>query len=173
MSTKCCVGRGRASPLSPGGCLHSFSSLSLLLCKVTGGSSLTCPAPVAPREAALRRGRCSFASIRGWSSSRRGAGGEGLFPPSAGFLRFPARFLRFASCFLLFRFLSLALLGLVFFFCLLLVLFLFLHVSLLSGSRTSAIAATPGANQTPLSPLVAIFSPQRQGKVVSRNVRLM
>lgn len=43
-------------------------------------------------------------------------------------------------------------------------------MSLLSGSRTSAIAATPAANQTPL----AIFSPQHEGKVASRNdVQLM
>lgn len=44
----------------------------------------------------------------GSSSPRRA--NEGLFPPS-GFLHFPARFLRFASCFALFRFLSPALLG--------------------------------------------------------------
>lgn len=61
-------------------------------------------------------------------------GDKGPFPPSAGFLCFPARFLRFTSCFELFRFLYPALLGLVFgvFFPFLLayfILFLFLHVS--------------------------------------------
>lgn len=67
-----------------------------------------CPSACWP---ALRHRRCSFASIPGWSSSPRRAGNKGLFPPSAGFLRFPARFLCFASCFVLFRFLSPALLG--------------------------------------------------------------
>ena len=109
-----------------------------------------CPAlyPSHPGKQALWHKRRSFASVPGWSSSLCGAS-VGLFPPSAAFLRSPAHFLRFASCFVLFRFLSPALLGFASF-CLLLVLFLLFHTLLLSGHGTSAIATTPAANQTPL-----------------------
>lgn len=133
--------------------------------EVAAGSSLPCPVPAASREAGLPRclpagsvpqepQLCLRLSL---GAALRGAG-EGLFP-SAAFLHFPAHFLCFASCFTLFHFLSPALFS-VGVFCLLLIFFLFLHMSLSSVSRTASRAPR------------AVFSPWWQGKVVSRHVHL-
>lgn len=142
--------------------MSSLRHLCPSFSKVTGGSSLPCPVPIVPREAGLPwhplAGRLARET---WLCLWLRLGAALHAEPTRGcslLLGFCTFLPAFSVSLLVLRsFVSFLLHSWVgWFFCLSLILFL--HMLLLSGSRTSAVTATPGANQTLLAIIFLLAS---------------